>query len=174
MSYDSHCDNCPYKNQIHLNTDKKIDRKSPPIELENNDSNTLLVFQAPGTEEWKVGKAIQPIIKPGGTAGRRIELSWKSVGKSREDFDIVNAVQCFPGNNGDRDLKPNSMSICSCSNRLKDILNGSSYTKIILFGEIAQNVVDNLINTLSLDEVDVQRSKHPTGGLSKKDLDDLW
>jgi len=173
MSYDSNCDNCPYKNQIHLNNDNKTNRESPPIELESNNSDTLLIFQAPGTEEWIKGKAIQPVIKQGGTVGRRIELSWKRKKKNRNDFDIINTIQCFPGNNGNRDLEPNNMSICSCSNRLESILKKNRYKRIIAFGEISQNVVDNLIRKLKL-EVNVVKSKHPAGGLSNKNLDSLW
>lgn len=173
MSYDSNCNNCPYKNQKHLSNKNITNRKSPPIGLENNNSNTLLVFQSPGIEEWEKGQAIQPSRKKGGTAGRRIELSWERKQKNRYDFNIINAVQCFPGNDGNRDLEPNIMSICSCSNRLEHILNEKKYNKIILFGAIAQNVVDNLLNKLGL-KVDVVKSKHPTGGLSNEYLDGLW
>jgi uracil-DNA glycosylase len=174
MSYDEHCKNCPYNNQIHLNNGNKTDRKSPPIELENNKSDILLVFQAPGIEEWVVGKAIKSNIKQGGTVGRRIELSWRRKGKKRNNFDIINTVQCFPGRKEDRDLKPDNMSIFYCSNRLENILKtNKQYNKIILFGEIAQSVGDNLIKKLKL-EVDVVKSKHPAGGLSNENLDNLW
>jgi hypothetical protein len=37
--------------------------------LENNNSDTLLVFQATGIKEWGIGQA--------SAAGRRIELSWE-------------------------------------------------------------------------------------------------
>jgi uracil-DNA glycosylase len=173
MAYDSNCNNCPYEKQIHLSSKNRTNRVSPPIELENNNSEILLLFQAPGTEEWKEGQAIQPVKKQGGTAGRRIELSWERKHKNRNDFDIINTVQCFPGNNGNRDLEPNTMSICSCSNKLEYILNTNHYSKIIAFGEIAQNVVENITNKLKI-EIDIVKSKHPTGGLSNKDLDDLW
>ena len=43
---------------------------------------------------------------------------------------------------GEWDLEPNDMSICSCSNRLEYILKKSNYNRIILFGEIAQKVVE--------------------------------
>ena len=144
-------------------------RHSPPIELEKNESDILLIFQAPGIEEWKVGKAIQPTKKPGGTAGRRIELSWKRKGKVRADFDIINTVQCFPGNNGGRDLSPNILSICSCQNRLREVIKNNKYDKIITFGKIAKNIIENL-NTPST----IINSKHPTGGLKNSDLDKLW
>ena len=81
MAYDSNCERCPYYNQENLSVNQRTTRNSPPVEFENNNSGTLLVFQAPGDVEWRVGRAIQPTVKIGGTAGRRIELSWKRVGK---------------------------------------------------------------------------------------------
>ena len=122
--------------------------------MENNNSDTLLVFQAPGIKEWEMGQAIQPIQKQGGTAGRRIELSGGRKQKIRNDFNIINAVQCFPGNNGDRDLEPNIISIYSCLNRLEHIQKEKNYKRIILFGQIAQNVGDNLLYKLEI-KVDV-------------------
>ena len=173
MGYDNYCENCPYKNQIHLEENYRTIRDSPPIELENNKSDILLVFQSPGIEEWKTGEAIEPTIKKGGTAGRRIKLSWDRKNKKRTDFDIINTVQCFPGNDKKRDFKPNIMSICSCSKRLENVLSNSKYNKVILFGEIAENVVENLINKLNL-KIKIVKSKHPTGGLANKNLDNLW
>ena len=122
--------------------------------MENNNSDTLLVFQSPGIEEWGKGQAIQPSRKKGGTAGRRIELSWERKQKNRYDFNIINAVQCFPGNDGDRDLEPNIISIYSCLNRLEHIQKEKNYKRIILFGQIAQNVGDNLLYKLGI-KVDV-------------------
>ena len=173
MGYDSNCNNCPYKEQIHLNNENKTNRENPPIELENHNSEILLVFQSPGTEEWEKGQAIQAVKKRGGTAGKRIESSWERMNKNRNDFDIINTVQCFPGNDGGRDLKPNNISICSCSNRLKQILTTNKYSKIIAFGKIAQSVVKHLTNNPKI-KTEVIESKHPTGGLSNKDLDSLW
>ena len=173
MSYSENCNDCPYYQQKHLTEKDKTDRTTPPINLEKNNSTILLVFQAPGVEEWKVGKAIQPVKKKGGTAGRRIESSWKRKNKLRNDFDIINIVQCFPGNAEKRDLKPTSMSISACSFNLEDILRNNNYKKIIAFGNIAQDVIENLITKIEI-EVEVIKSKHPTGGLSNNDLDKLW
>ena len=173
MSYDSYCKNCPYQDQKHLNVQGKTDRKSPPIELEKNNSDILLVFQAPGIHEWEKGKAIQSVKQQGGTAGKRIELSWERMQKHRDDFDIINTVQCFPGKNGDRDLKPSRISICACSGRLENILKNNQYKKIITFGAIAQNAIASLVTKLELN-ITISESKHPAGGLKNKDLDVLW
>lgn len=63
MPYDHHCKDCPYNNQEHLVGSTHFAQGLSPVELKDNDSNILLVFQAPGIEEWKLGKPIQPTIK---------------------------------------------------------------------------------------------------------------
>ncbi|MCQ8876889.1 uracil-DNA glycosylase family protein [Pseudoalteromonas shioyasakiensis] len=173
MAYDSNCKKCPYHSQEHLIVNQRTTRNSPPVEFENNNSDTLLVFQAPGDVEWRVGRAIQPTVKVGGTAGRRIELSWERVGKNRANFDIVNSVQCFPGNEGTRDLAPNGVAINSCSYRLKAILNTKEYRKIITFGDVANQMVNSLLEIGNELPVIIQ-AKHPNGGTSKGELDILW
>ena len=174
MSYNQNCYNCPYNNQIHLaKTPYITTRNTPPIELEDNQSDILLVFQAPGSEEWKVGFAIQPTVKPGGTAGSRLLQSWNRKSKSRSDFDIINTVQCFPGNTGNRDTAPNVMAICCCSKRLLLVLQSKSYRKIITFGDLAFQVVSNLILSCSHQPQLIQ-ARHPNGGVSQKILDSLW
>lgn len=171
--YASECTTCPYSQQAHLIQEQKTNRQSPPIMLENNESNVLLVFQAPGDKEWDVGIAIQPTIKVGGSAGARIKYSWERTNKQRTDFNVINTVQCFPGNNGKRDLIPNSMAICSCSKRLTSILRAKEYQKIITFGRVAKEVIENLVKTLTYTPILVN-APHPNGGVKNIDLDILW
>ncbi|OTE98023.1 hypothetical protein BCS42_11350 [Crenothrix sp. D3] len=153
--------------------------------MEDNGSDTLLVFQAPGEEEWmKQGIPLYPEIKRGGTAGSRIKLSWEREQKcrntsspTRTDYDIVNVVQCFPdkdpNSNENRDAKPNVMAVCCCSNRLLTILQQKNYVKIIAFGDIAQQVLPSLISRLSL-QPNFINAPHPTGGTLNTTLDALW
>lgn len=176
MSYDQeNCPTCPYYEQKHLDPTSKTDRQHPPIILENNESEVLLVFQAPGTDEWRVGEAIQPVKKQGGSAGARIDQSWGRCQKNRKDFDIINVVQCFPGTirNSTRDLPPNTMSICKCKSRLLATIIAKQYSKIIVFGEIAYEIVNYLLQFLNYHPV-ITRATHPTGGASKQSLDELW
>lgn len=173
MPYDSNCNACPYHQQMHLRESHRTSRNSPPIDLEINNSNTLLVFQAPGKEEWRVGRAIQPTIKTGGSAGRRIEMSWERSNKQRADFDIINSVQCFPGNEGERDLVPDVMAICSCSQRLENILRTNAYKKIVVFGDIANQVIATICKRLKV-TTRIVVGKHPNGGVSQIALDNLW
>ncbi len=173
MEYDENCQSCPYYLQNHLSSGLRITRAAPPISLENNSSSTLLVFQAPGDMEWRSGKAIQPTKKQGGTAGVRIKNSWERKNKSRTDFDIINAVQCFPGNDGDRDLSPKLMAICSCSVRLNIILQSNKYKKIIVFGDIANEMIEKFTKNVGY-TVNIIKAPHPNGGIKKATLDALW
>lgn len=143
----SNCPLCPYYNQAHLANEQKTMRSNPPVPLEDNNSNTLLIFQAPGIEEWISGVPIQPTRKKGGTAGARVALSWKRQKESRTQFDIINVVQCYPGNrgnDGDRDDRPHTLATCACSKRLQEILAVKNYSKIIVFGEIAGEIAQHL------------------------------
>lgn len=174
MPYDQNCYSCPYYQQGHLREESfRTARVSPPVELEDNGSATLLVFQAPGDEEWKVGKPIQPTKKVGGTAGVRIFNSWVRKGLKRDSFDIINAVQCFTDNVGSRDIRPNTMAICCCSKRLKCIIDAKRYTRIITFGDIAFEVVSNLVKNAS-HRSSVSKAPHPNSGVENDVLDALW
>ena len=98
-----------------------------------------------------------------------MEKSWKK----RANFDIVNSVQCFPGNEGTRDLAPNGVAINSCAYRLKAILNTKENRKIITFGDVANQMVNSLLEIGNELQVVIQ-AKHPNGGTSKSELDALW
>ncbi|MGR5329437.1 hypothetical protein [Photobacterium damselae] len=175
MPYDNNCKECPYYQQHHLsNSQHKTDRKDPPIMLENNNSDTLLVFQAPGKEEWEVGKSIQPTVIKGGTAGRRIELSWSRQGKKRDDFDIINSVQCFPGLDIDgRDNEPLSKARSLCGLRLNEVIQEGSYGTIITFGNNAKDAIAKISAKIGPDSLIIEAS-HPNGGMKKNELDSLW
>ncbi len=151
----------------------QTNRLNPPVELEDNRSNIILVFQSPGEEEWLSGNPIQPIKKRGGTAGARIQASWDRMKKNRSCFDIINSVQCFPGNSGNRDFKPaRAVSDC-CSNRLFNVLKLERYTKIITFGKLASEIISSLHYSSSL-KPKIVNAQHPSGGMKNADLDALW
>ncbi|MCO7247530.1 hypothetical protein NH395_14705 [Halomonas sp. Mc5H-6] len=121
-----------------------------------------------------MGAPLQPTKKQGGAAGARIAQSWKRKNKRREDFDIVNAVQCYPGVKSDqRDARPHQLAVCSCSGRLAVILREKKYDRVICFGDAAKEVITHLRKVLNLTfDVDVRR--HPTGGVKNADLDSAW
>lgn len=173
MPYDLHCQACPYFQQRHLRAPLRTNRDSPPVELEVHGSSTLLVFQAPGFTEWVKGEPIQPTRKRGGTAGVRIQNSWRRKGKAREDFDIINAVQCFPGNDGNRDLAPMPEATLCCAQRLQEVLEEGIYLEIVAFGDVAFTTVTSLTSGIGISS-QLIRAAHPNGGVSKTTLDSLW
>lgn len=170
--YYEECRRCIYFGQKHLEKKSKVSRQFVPIKIEKNNSSTLIIFQAPGIKEWHVGKAIQSSRKRGGSAGSRIEASWNRCGKSRKDFDIVEAVRCYPGErkNG-RDKKPRKKSRECCSKILAREINSGNYLRIIAFGVIAQEMLKYIkINSTC----QVINATHPNGGITNSQLDNLW
>lgn len=173
MPYDDHCLSCPYFLQQHLSAGLLTSREFPPVGLESRGSSTLLLFQAPGDIEWTVGSAIQPTIKRGGTAGARVLASWLRRGRAREDFDIINAVQCFPGKDQGRDFKPLPGAVLHCSRRLAEIVKQRDYSRIIVFGDIALQVANSLVLNPTVNARLIP-APHPNGGVLNATLDSLW
>lgn len=176
MPYDNFCTNCPYVKQSHLVGNKHFsNRPLPPIELENNQSKVLLVFQAPGINEWSIGHAIHRPQNSNRTAGARIAASWNRKNRQRTDFDIVNAVRCFPGRGATakRDKAPRVGAINLCAKKLNRDLNSRNYAEIITFGSIANSVVGNIIPTLNYNPAHTS-CRHPSRGCSNQALDSLW
>jgi len=173
-NYDKVCDICPYRKGMHLEGTIYKNIQYTPLKLESNSSRILLVFQSPGEEEWKNGKAILSISKQGGTAGKRIENSWNRTNMKRDDFDITNVVQCFPGKglNG-RDNIPQLMAICKCKERLEYVIKNGKYKKIISFGSIANEVISNIHKRNNSSFIHIQKN-HPSGGVTNDELDKLW
>ena len=139
-------------------------------------SNTLIVLQAPGEDEWKVRRPLQATVKIGGTAGSRIELSWSRKGKTRTDYDITNSVQCFPGKDlQGGDLKPSNITIDYCFEWLKEDIKNGNYIKIIGFGKIANKQIEKARVALNIgSNVQIVQRKHPNGRLSNLELDSTW
>lgn len=174
MPYDSsNCRECPYLDQNHLPLQLKTPRSESPVELEWNNSKTLIVGEAPGIEEWRMGAPFQPTKKVGGTAGARLARSWQRAGKKRKDFDLLNTVQCYPGQDGNRDARPTKAAVCACSGRLAAVLAKNNYERVICFGRAAEKVVSQIQIAHALN-FSVVPCRHPSGGASNEQLDALW
>ena len=172
MGYDENCCCCPYLNQKHLNQKERTCRPDPPVEVEDNGGDVLIVALAPGVEEWRSGKPLMPIKKKGGTAGRRVQKSWERSGKKREDFNIIEAVQCYPGEGKKgRDKEPVNEAVKACAERLRATLKQRKYRKAIALGEVAYKSLQRASANLTLN---IAKGPHPTGGASKAELDALW
>jgi len=174
-SFDSrYCFKCPYKNQAHLPPKWRQDRETVPLDVEDNESDILLVVQAPGEAEWAVGKPLQPTTRRGGTAGIRVAQSWERTGKERESFNITNAVQCFPGKGNKRDRPPDPRAVIACSGWLRDAMSARRYRRVIAFGDVAAQVV-GIVVTLEDLPCEVRYLPHPNSGrLRSAVLDEQW
>ncbi|MDE0224602.1 MAG: hypothetical protein OXP28_05655 [Gammaproteobacteria bacterium] len=158
--------------QRHLDHSERTSRDHPPVEAEVNGSDVLIVALAPGIEEWHCGRPLMPIKKRGGTAGRRIKLSWDRECKERSQYDIIEAVQCYPGS-GDHghDKTPCADAVAACRGRLRAALEQGNYRKAIALGDVACQSLSAASADLRLETV---KATHPTGGATNAELDGLW
>ena len=156
------CKGCPY-------CPPKAEQCSVPRPLskESNNANTLLIFQAPGAKEWAVGRPL--INEDARSAGGRLKKAWSNKKKCRKDFDITNAVQCYPGKrkNSNRDARPLMAAQLHCQQWLAKDIKEREYLKIIVFGSLARKTIDRL----NLRDDRFVFLKHPSGGLSNEDLE---
>ncbi len=172
---DSRCSDCPYRKGKHLQgTGYEIRKKPLAMDL-GSKTDELIVLQAPGVDEWNIGFPLQPTIKKGGSAGSRVKQSWERLGKCRQNYDITNAVQCFPGRVGRRDFVPKALAQAKCLEWLKEDILSKEYRRIIVFGEVAERQTKLAIEELNLGrDIEVRVATHPTGGCRRDELDGLW
>ncbi len=175
------CGSCPYKNQQHLTQIFYVQNVvASPLKTDyGQNSNTLLIFQAPGKDEWQgntiSGKRL-PIdsINPH-SAAARMRNSMKRKNVNRANFDITEAVQCFPGkqSNG-RDKKPNLQSRTCCLQYLVDDLTMKKYTKIVAFGNIAYGMALQAVvmaGNKGVQQPNPTKAPHPSSTVSNNQLD---
>jgi uracil-DNA glycosylase len=94
------CRSCPYHPDGTLFC--RIDGR--PLNTEKHGSRWLLVFQSPGSIEWRERR---PLANTENGAGKRMDDAFKRTGTQRDQFDITNAVQCYQGKGANnRDKKP--------------------------------------------------------------------
>ena len=137
-TYKSHCDGCPYTGARHLSTDDKATR-STPLSMENNRASVLLIFQAPGVDEWKTGRPISS--EAAGSTGKRLATS-----SARS-----------------RDKQPAAEARVRCYQWLLEDIRAAQYKRIVVFGTVAKAV---LLRHYKGDTEHFKFIKHPAGGLS--------
>ena len=168
----SYCQHCPYCKTKHLSG--SIQRL--PLNAEVRGKSILLVFQAPGENEWtgNGGKNNPaPIISNNyRSAAARLRNSFKRIQKTRMDYDITEVVQCYPGKNANkRDRRPNAIAISQCSNHLAADIQNHAYSKIISFGVIANQAVDDIIRKRNISVTHIKLPHPSSGKLSNSVLD---
>lgn len=166
-----HCAGCPYLNATHLPSHFQ-EIRTAPLSMEENDAEVLLIFQAPGVDEWAKGKPLISIKSR--SAGARLEAAFRRANRTRQNYNITNTVQCFPGKKPQvgiskpRDLAPSATARRHCAEWLRQDIEARRYTRIVVFGTPAANAVRKL--GFDDDSRFIFR-KHPSGGLKNIDLD---
>lgn len=183
----SNCSLCPYFNQQHLTGINSIYSIQNPTPLSmdiGSNADTLLIFQAPGVDEWTgntvSGNRIPIDSQNSHSAAARMRNSMQRNVVQRTNYDITEAVQCFPGkrNNG-RDKKPSSISQRCCLQHLIADLSQKQYNKIVAFGKVAYKsamLAVNTVNHLKLGITQPQPTfaQHPSSGVDKTTLDSSY
>jgi len=168
----SNCGECPF-NPYNKTVAKRAHTFSCtvlnalPLEKEAHNSKTLLVFEDPGIIEWEHRIPIFDARKPdaagksySNSAGSLIAHAFEVCKMNRTDYDITEAVQCFP------DIKANKIqseidraSIFCLHNLFSDIY-GRGYSKIICFGDVAERSVLQVVEIIK--SIDSRYSIFPT------------
>ena len=161
------CVGCPYANS-----------SNQPIRCERNGSKYLLVFQAPGNDEWSgttiSGNRIPIDSANSHSCAARMRNSFARKKASRKDYDIAEAVCCYPSKNTNRrDKKPSARSIASCTKNMERLLQKGQYTKIVCFGNVAYKVVSQALSTINGNAICTWVS-HPSSGVSNNTLDNSY
>lgn len=155
--------------------------QSPPVNLkyENNGSDYLLVFQAPGFNEWTggaltiSGNRIPIDSKSTHSCAARMRNSFIRKNVLRYNYDIAEAVCCYPGVlTSGRDKKPKVKSVNQCTINMANLLSKKKYTKITCFGDVAYKVVMNAITMIpGWAGPTPSYAPHPSSGVSNLVLD---
>ena len=169
MNY-SLCDsNCPYNiNNCNSFTSVRRRDQNNPLELEDNDSKTLLVFEAPGYYEWINQSPIYDSRQLGmeNSAGSKIADAFEQCNKNRMDYDIAEAVSCFPGTKSNLIQDEVCQAAKFCEKYLMSYIYTKKYSKIVCWGYIAHNSVVNIVNILQERDhtycPSIIFAKHPT------------
>lgn len=161
----SNCLICPY---YKLHKDNFF-----PLDKEDNGSDILIVLQSPGVQEWQNKKPLSS-NSPISTNGK-ISSSWSRTGHNRQNFDITNVVQCYPGKNNitGRDTAPDQRAIDECSKNLEQDIISKEYNTIITFGKIAEKAVKKILSGTGR-AIKLICAKHPAAAITRQELDGIW
>ena len=163
-TFREHCNGCPYNSGSNR-------REDLPLSMENNSDDVLLIFQSPGSDEWRTKRPLYLEREIPPDAAARVRNSVEEItgdgNEWRRYFSITNAVQCYVGPRG-ADPEPTAQT--QCANWLHCDIVSRPWRKIVVFGETAGQSV----NDLGYDHNDERFRfiRHPSGGLTNDTLDD--
>ena len=163
-TYGEACENCPYRR-----CNPHYQPPGAPLSMERNSGRMLLVLQAPGVDEWHCRRPA--ISQSPHSAAARIRNSIDRLGRTRADYSITNAVQCYPGcrrTNG-RDKRPRKSARRACAAWLRVDILCHTWDRVVIFGRSAECSVREIFGDCCPDHVTFL--KHPSGGLPNCELD---
>lgn len=142
----TNCSECPFnytqkeKSKISANAMKTLEL---PLEKEDNGSEVLLVFEAPGFFEWRNRKPVFDSRDDGmnNSAGAMFAKALENNNKLRDSYDITEAVQCFPGSQAKKKQTEIDLASLYCITNLYNDLINPNYKKIVCFGEVASRSI---------------------------------
>ncbi len=156
-----HCNNCPFNKNGKKNKSKNhnyIYKQTHISPLSLMPSSTkkatiLLVFEAPGIDEWKKCKPI--CSKRKNSAAAKFNSAMHLANKSINNYDVTEAICCFPGTSTVTKSKARKIqseidiaSIYCLKNLFEDVKRGQ-YNKIVCFGNVAFRSVSVILKVLS-------------------------
>lgn len=154
-TYGEACENCPYRRG-----NPHYQPPGEPLSMERNDGRVLLILQAPGVDEWSCRRPA--ISQSPHSAAARIRNSLVRLGRTRADYSITNAVQCYPGRrpSSRRDKPPRKSARCACAAWLKEDILCHEWDRVVVFGRIAECSVREIFGNRCPDHVTFL--KHPS------------
>lgn len=164
------CDlSCPFNiNNPNSFTNSRSKDCKFPLPLEDNNSNVLLVFEAPGYYEWENRCPIYDSRSIGkkDSAGSRMAQAFESCDKNRTDYDIAEVVCCFPGNVGVLNHNEILSASIYCRKYLLRCVEQKKYYKIVCWGYIAHNTIIDIVKSIQIEDPhycpNIMFAKHPT------------
>ena len=169
MNYEKCHLNCPFNvNNRDFTKARCKEVNRFPLEVEDNGSNILLVFEAPGYYEWINSKPIYDSRVEGklDSAGSRMAVAFETCNKNRNDYDIAEVVRCFPGRKSELKHTEIESAAGYCQKYLLEELRRKKYCRIICWGTISHTCIIDLIHSIQLEDPyycpNVIYAKHPT------------
>ena len=165
------CDlGCPFNiNNKGSFTNSRRGEVNMPLPLEDNNSNVLLVFEAPGYYEWHNRCPIYD------SSGSRMANAFESCGKIRTNYDIAEVVCCFPGTKNKLQHSEVLLASTFCRRYLLNYVEKKKYHKIVCWGYIAHNNIIDIVKSIQIRDPyycpNIMFAKHPTArGNTQEDV----
>lgn len=137
----------------------KLRRNACPGNIKGNEPNLMIIGEAPGQEEDRIGKVFV------GRAGKLLRKAIAEIGL--DNFFITNIIKCRPPSNRD----PSNEEIQNCLPYLFEQIDVIGPRVIICLGKVAY---ENLYDHLKVMPIKVFNLWHPAYVLRKMSIYPTW